>query len=216
MMNSRGTGKRFVVVEGNIGAGKTTLVKLAGKVYDFKLVLEQFKENPFLPKFYADQSRYAFPLELSFLAERFQQHKLEIASSLENGDAVLCDYYFLKSYVFARMTLQGDELDLYKLMFDIMMPQLPKPDLYVYIHRPVPDLLRQIQKRGRPYEQGISPEYLERVENSYFSFFEEHPELPIVCVNAGSKDFESDECVCNILMELLEGKKIGTRKVVTL
>lgn len=180
---------RFITIEGNIGAGKTTLAEMLAKEYDAQLILEQFADNPFLPKFYKDQDRYAFPLELFFMAERYQQLQESTQGSLFNN-LLITDYLFSKSLLFARNTLKENELDLYMRLFRMIYAQLPQPDLVVYLHNPVEKLLENIAKRGRDYEKDIKAEYLESIEQAYFNYFKTiQDKQRVVVVNAQNIDF---------------------------
>lgn len=192
-MSTKETGHiNFLVVEGNIGAGKTTLVSKIASEFNAKTIFEQFAENPFLPKFYENPDKYSFPLELSFLAERYNQLK----SELENRDLfktfTVSDYYFMKSLIFARSTLQEDEYNLYRQLFDIIYNSLVKPDLYVYLHVNVGKLLQNIKQRGRSYEQNIKPEYLESIQEGYFNFFKQQENLKILIIDTSELDFVSN------------------------
>src|SRR5690606_6902415 len=152
-----------IVIEGNIGAGKTTLATKIAEDFNAKLVLEGFADNPFLPKFYQDQSRYAFPLEMSFLADRYQQLSDDLTQLDLFKKFIVADYYIFKSLIFARVTLAEDEYRLYHKIFEIMYKEIPKPDLYVYLYQNTEQLLQNIKKRGRSYEQEILPEYLDKI-----------------------------------------------------
>lgn len=180
---------RFLVIEGNIGAGKTTLAHKFSEEFNAKLVLEQFEDNPFLPKFYKDQDRYSFPLELSFLADRYNQIKNQIFDPELFQTLLIADYFFAKSSIFAKNTLKDDEYRLFRQIFDIVFDTMPKPDLYVYLHANSNQLLRNIKKRGRDYEQNISPEYLDKIKNGYFSFFKQIESFPILVIETSNIDF---------------------------
>jgi deoxyadenosine/deoxycytidine kinase len=169
------SGYNYIVIEGNIGAGKTTLASMIAKDYNAKLILERFADNPFLPKFYNDPSRYSFPLELSFLADRYRQLKEELVEQDLFRNFTVADYYFIKSLVFASQTLEKDEFTLYRQIFHIIYGSLPKPDLYVYLHVPPERLLKNIAIRGREYEKSITAEYLTGIQESYFTFFRQNP-----------------------------------------
>ncbi len=183
----------YLVIEGNIGAGKTSLAtRFAGK-YDARLILEQYSDNPFLPKFYQDPSRYAFPLELSFLAARYNQLHRELASSDLFRTFTIADYLFGKSLIFSRITLKTDELKLYLTLFDIIQRQLPKPDLCVYLHVTVDRLLENIRKRGRDYEGDIRPEYLESLQEGYLAYFRSLTRQKILILDVNDLDFVSNE-----------------------
>ncbi len=187
-MNNR----RLLVVEGNIGAGKTTLARKLAQKTDARLVLERFEDNPFLPKFYEDKSRYAFPVELSFLADRYHQLVNEVDKPDLFQQLTVCDYHFFKSLVFARQTLSDDEYLLYSRLFHIIMSIAPRADLYVYLHRPIEVLLKHIAKRGRDFEKHIDREYLSMIQDSYFQFFKEQPDLPVLIIDAEDFDFENN------------------------
>lgn len=180
---------QYLVIEGNIGSGKTTLATMLANDMDARLVLEQFSDNPFLPKFYANPERYSFPLELSFLAERYKQLNNELRSATLFQPLTIADYFFMKSLIFARNTLSDDEYQLYRQIFEIIYNSIPKPDLYVYLHTPTNRLLQNIRKRGRDYEQSISHEYLENIRKGYFDFFRQHPDYTFLIVDMSNLDF---------------------------
>lgn len=180
---------RFLVIEGNIGAGKTTLATKLSEELNAKLVLEQFADNPFLPKFYADKERYSFPLELSFLADRYNQIKKEMLHPELFRQLLIADYYFTKSAIFAGNTLQHDEYRLFRRLFNIVFESLPKPDLYVYLHVSVENLLKNIRKRGRDYEQQIDPNYLETIQQGYFDYFKQVTQFPVLIIDINGIDF---------------------------
>jgi len=179
---------RFLVIEGNIGAGKTTLATRLSKDFNAKLVLEQFADNPFLPKFYADKERYSFPLELSFLADRYNQIKKEMLHLDLFHNMIISDYYFTKSAIFAGNTLQQDEYRLFRRLFNIVFESIPKPDLYVYLHADVKKLLKNIEKRGREYEKLIDAKYLETIQQGYFEYFKQITQFPIVVIDINGID----------------------------
>jgi deoxyadenosine/deoxycytidine kinase len=158
---------RYIAIEGNIGAGKSTLATLLAQHYDARLILEQFADNNFLPKFYQDAERYAFPLELSFLADRYKQLKQLLLNQDLFQQKIVSDYIFTKSKLFARVNLKEEEYELFQKLFDIVDMHLPPPDLLIYLHAPVPSLQNNIRKRGRNYEQNISNEYLHNVQEVY-------------------------------------------------
>lgn len=180
---------RYLVIEGNIGAGKTTLAKMLSADFNAKLVLEQFADNPFLPKFYNDPQRYSFPLELSFLAERYKQLNSELRAGSLFQPTLIADYFFMKSLIFAQNTLAQDEFNLYRQIFEIIYNSIPKPELYVFLHLPVPLLLNNIQKRGRDYEKTITSEYLEKIQQGYFEFFKQHPDYTFLVIDTSNIDF---------------------------
>ncbi|HPF50529.1 MAG TPA: deoxynucleoside kinase [Draconibacterium sp.] len=180
---------QFLVIEGNIGAGKTTLSEMIAQEYNAKLVLEQFADNPFLPKFYKDQERYSFPLELSFLADRYKQIKSEVLNLDLFHSFMVADYYFAKTAIFAQNTLKDDEYRLFRQIFDIVFESMPKPDLYVYLHADVNRLLKNIAMRGRDYEQEIEPEYLDKIQKGYFGFLKQINSFPILIIDTNNIDF---------------------------
>jgi deoxyguanosine kinase len=180
---------RFLVIEGNIGAGKTTLATRLSEDFNAKLVLEQFADNPFLPKFYDDKDRYSFPLELSFLADRYNQIKKEVLHPELFRTMLIADYYFTKSAIFAGNTLQKDEYRLFRRLFNIVFETLPKPDLYVYLHLSIENLLKNIRKRGREYEQKMDPAYLEQIQQGYFEYFKQVTQFPILIIDTNGIDF---------------------------
>ena len=179
----------FVAIEGNIGAGKTTLARRMSEDMNAKLILERFTDNPFLPKFYEDQARYAFPLELSFLADRYQQfiedtRQLDLFSSF-----VVSDYDIYKSLIFAKVTLGPEEFRLYRKLFGFMYKEARKPRLYVYLYQRTERLLEHIARRGRAFEQGIPAAYLEDIQRGYFDFMKNTPGLDSVIIDVGELDF---------------------------
>jgi deoxyguanosine kinase len=184
---------RFVVIEGNIGAGKTSLATRISEEYQAKLILERFADNPFLPKFYQDQERYAFPVEMSFLADRYNQLKKDLQSGDLFYSFTVADYYFMKSLIFARNTLASDEYQLYHQIFHIIYQSLPRPDLYVYLHQSTEQLLKNIKQRGRSFEDDIRSDYLTKIQQGYFDFFKQQPELPILVVDMDGIDFVNEE-----------------------
>lgn len=179
----------YIAIEGNIGAGKTTLSTKLSEDCNAKLVLERFADNPFLPKFYKDQSRYAFPLEMSFLADRYQQLSDDLAQFDLFKDFVVADYHIFKSLIFAKVTLQEDEYRLYKTMFDIIHKEMPKPDLYVYLYQNTERLLENIKKRGRSYEQEIPADYLEKINQGYLDYIKTQADLNVLIIDVSDLDF---------------------------
>ena len=180
---------RYLVIEGNIGAGKTSLCKLISERRKAKLFLEQYADNPFLPKFYENPERYSFPLELSFLADRYNQLKTNLSSFDLFNELIVSDYFFMKSLIFSSHNLQEDEYKLYRQLFDIIYSTLPKPDLYVYLHKNIDLLLKNICKRGRDYEKNISAEYLKSIETRYFNFFKQQSQMRIAIIDTNNIDF---------------------------
>ena len=183
----------YVVIEGNIGAGKTTLARRIADQFNASLILEHFADNPFLPKFYNEPEKYSFPLELSFLASRYKQLKEELVPRDLFKSFTVADYYFMKSLVFASSTLNGDEYNLYRQIFYIIYGSLPKPDIYVYLHLNPDRLIRNIERRGRNYEKSITREYLQKIQDSYFSFFRQNPENKYLVIDISDIDFVENE-----------------------
>lgn len=179
----------YIAIEGNIGAGKTSLSTKLAADFNGRLVLEEFADNPFLPKFYEQPERYAFPLELSFLAERFSQLKKDLYSRDLFQPYVFADYFISKSMIFAKANLGEEEFELFMRMFKLMDTQLPRPDLMVYLHLEVEQLQANIHHRGRTYEQNISDEYLKSIQDSYFAFIKQHRKLRILIVETDQVDF---------------------------
>lgn len=183
----------YIVIEGNIGAGKTTLSKMIAKEFNAKLILEQFADNPFLPKFYKEPDKYSFQLELSFLAERYQQLNKELTSRDLFRPFTVADYYFMKSLIFAQATLKEDEYNLYRQIFNIIYKSIPKPDLYVYLHVDVKNLAKNIAKRGRDYEKGISEDYLAKLQEGYFDFFKQQNDITYLVIDSNNMDFVENQ-----------------------
>ena len=183
----------YIAIEGNIGAGKTTLTNKLAEDFNAKSVLERFADNPFLPKFYEDQSRYAFPLEMSFLADRYQQISDDLAQFDLFKDFIVADYHIFKSLIFAKVTLAEDEFRLYKTMFDIIYKEMPKPDLYIYLYQSTERLLRNIKERGRIYEQEIPGEYLEKINNGYLDYIKSQKNLNVLIIDVTDRDFQNNQ-----------------------
>jgi len=183
----------YLVIEGNIGAGKTTLATRISEQFNARLILEHFADNPFLPKFYQDPEKYSFPLELSFLASRYKQLREELVSQDLFKSFTVADYYFMKSLVFAASTLTGDEYNLYRQIFYIIYGSLPKPDLFVYLHLNPDKLLQNIEKRGRNYEKSITKEYLQKIQDSCFTFFKQNPGNKYLVIDINNIDFVLNE-----------------------
>ncbi len=179
----------YIAIEGNIGAGKTTLTNMIAEDFNAKVILERFADNPFLPKFYEDNDRYAFPLEMSFLADRYQQLSDDLAQYDLFKNFTVSDYYIFKSLIFAQVTLPKDEYFLYRKMFDVMYKEISKPDLYIYLYQETPRLIENIKKRGREYEQNIAPEYLDKITNGYATFIKTEENLNTLIIDVSNKDF---------------------------
>jgi deoxyguanosine kinase len=191
----------YVVIEGNIGAGKTTLARRISDQFNARLILEHFADNPFLPKFYSEPDKYSFPLELSFLASRYKQLKEELVPQDLFKAFTVADYYFMKSLVFAASTLEGDEYNLYRQIFYIIYGSLPRPDIYVYLHLNPDRLLENIEKRGRNYETSITRDYLVKIQESYFTFFRQNPENRYLIIDINNIDFVASEEHYNLILD---------------
>ncbi len=193
----------FIAIEGNIGAGKTSLAQKLSNDFNAQLVLEEFEDNSFLPKFYEDAKRFAFPLEMSFLASRFNQLKRNILEPDMFNQYIVSDYIFAKCMLFSRITLDDDEYALYKRLFEIINLQMKQPDLLVYLHNPVEKLQWNISNRGRAYEQNISDEYLKNLSDAYFQYLHANEHLRILIIDCASLDFVNNEDHYNNIRELI-------------
>ena len=182
-------GCNYIAVEGNIGAGKTSFSTMVSEDFNAKLILERFKDNPFLPKFYEDKDRYAFSLEMSFLADRYQQLSDDLAQYDLFKDFIISDYDVFKSLIFARITLHEDEYSLYHKLFHLMYKELVKPELYIYLYQNTDRLLQNIRKRGRDYEQNIQPEYLIEINKSYLNFIKSQSNMKVQIIDISDLDF---------------------------
>ena len=187
------SGLNFIAIEGNIGAGKTTLAHKIAEDFNAKLVLERFADNPFLPKFYEDQNRYAFPLEMSFLADRYQQFTDDTSQFDLFKKFMVSDYDIYKSLIFAKITLQDEEFALYRKVFNFMYREVRKPKIYIYLYQETDRLLENIKKRGRDYEQNITAEYLEKINRGYFDFIKSYPEQNNLVLDITEMDFVENQ-----------------------
>jgi deoxyguanosine kinase len=206
----------YVVIEGNIGAGKTTLAGRIAEQFNARLILERFDDNPFLPKFYNDPEKYSFPLELSFLASRYRQLREELVSRDLFKSFTVADYYFTKSLVFASATLKGDEFNLYRQIFYIIYGSLPAPDIYVYLHLDPERLLENIKKRGRQYEMSITKDYLLKIQQSYFAFFRQNPGNKFLILDINGIDFVSNNDHYSRLIDSIfyDDYPVGLNKII--
>ena len=193
----------FIAVEGNIGAGKTTLSQLLSQHYNAKLMLEEFAENPFLTKFYENPKQYAFPLELFFLAERFKQQQDLIKNTDLFQSVTISDYLFTKCLLFAKVNLPEEEYRLYQKMFDVFQQQLATPDVLIYLHAPVSKLQSNIKKRNRKFEQSIPDEYLYKLQETYTSYIKQH-NIKTIFVDASNGDFLYNEAHFKLITDALE------------
>jgi deoxyadenosine/deoxycytidine kinase len=193
----------YIAIEGNIGAGKTTLSQLLAKHYNAKLVLEEFAENPFLTKFYENPKQYAFPLELFFLAERFKQQQELIKPKDLFQEVTVSDYLFTKCLLFAKVNLPEEEFRLYQKMFDVFIQQLTPPDILIYLHAPVNKLQSNIKKRNRKFEQSITDEYLFKIQETYTSYIKQH-HIKTIFIDAVNADFLYNEAHFKVVIDALE------------
>jgi deoxyguanosine kinase len=182
----------FITIEGNIGAGKTTLAHLLSRHFNARLILEQFADNPFLPKFYENPQQYAFPLELFFMAERFKQLKELIQQKDLFQNVTISDYLFTKCLLFAKVNLPEDEFRLYQRLFDIILQQVVQPDIVIYLHAPVNKLQENIRKRNRSYEQKIPDDYLFSIQETYTHYIKQH-NIRTIFVDVSQADFLGNE-----------------------
>ena len=202
-MKSESLAYPYIVIEGNIGVGKTTFCRKLQEKYDARLILEQFSENPFLPFFYENPERHAFSVELFFMTERHRQLQEELIQGDLFNQQIISDYIFIKTLLFAKNNLNEEEYRLFNRLFHVLNAHFKKPDLVVYLHRPVPNLLHQIKKRGRSFEMEINTTYLENIQKAYFDFFKMDPEYPILVVGIDDLDFEKDNHAFELLNKLL-------------
>jgi len=193
----------FITVEGNIGVGKTTLTHLLAKHFNARLILEEFADNPFLPKFYEKPDQYAFPLELFFMAERYKQLKEMVHTKDLFQSVTISDYLFTKCLLFAKVNLPEEEFRLYQKLFDIIHQQLTFPDILIYLHAPVQKLQANIKKRNRSYEQSIPDEYLFIIQETYTSYIKHH-NIKTIFIDASNADFLGNEKHLQIVIDALD------------
>ena len=195
----------YITIEGNIGAGKTTLAHLLSKHYNARLILEEFADNPFLPKFYENPAQYAFPLELFFMAERYKQQKDLLQQKDMFQSLTISDYLFTKCLLFAKVTLPDDEFRLYQRLFEIINQQLVQPDLLIYLHAPVNKLQANIKKRNRSYEQNIPNDYLFNIQETYTHYIRQH-NIKTLYIDTGNADFLGNEKHLQAIYDALENE----------
>lgn len=193
----------FITIEGNIGAGKTTLANLLSKHFNARLILEEFADNPFLPKFYQSPEQYAFPLELFFMAERYKQLKELLHSNDLFQNITISDYLFTKCLLFAKVNLPEEEFRLYQKLFDIINPQIIQPDLLIYLHSPVSKLQENIKKRNRSFEQEISNDYLFTLQETYTQYIKQH-NIKALFIDASNADFIGNKLHLQVLLDALD------------
>ena len=205
----------FVTIEGNIGAGKTTLSHLLSKHFNARLILEEFAENPFLPKFYESPQQYAFPLELFFMAERYKQLKDLLQTKDMFQHVTVSDYLFTKCLLFAKVNLPDEEFRLYQKLFDIINPQIIQPDILIYLHTPVNKLQENIKKRNRKYEQGIPNDYLFSLQETYTQYIKQH-NIKTLFVDASNADFLDNPAHLQVIIDALDKKYADGQHYITL
>ncbi|MBN9380075.1 MAG: deoxynucleoside kinase [Chitinophagaceae bacterium] len=193
----------FITIEGNIGAGKTTLAHVLSRHFNARLILEQFADNPFLPKFYENPGQYAFPLELFFMAERYKQLKEQIYTKDLFQTLTISDYLFTKCLLFAKVNLPEQEFRLYQKLFDIIYSQLVQPDILIYLHAPVSKLQQNIRKRGRLYEQGIQDNYLFSIQEAYTGYIRQH-NIKTIFIDVSNADFLGNPQHLQVVLDALE------------
>jgi deoxyadenosine/deoxycytidine kinase len=193
----------FIAIEGNIGAGKTTLAHMLARHFDARLILEQFADNPFLPKFYENPDQYAFPLELFFMAERYKQLKELVYTADLFQSLTIADYLFTKCLLFAKVNLPEQEFRLYQKLFEILQSQVVQPDILIYLHAPVSKLQSNIRKRNRPYEQGIADNYLFHIQEAYTQYIRQH-NVRTIFVDVSNADFLDNPAHLQVVLDALE------------
>ena len=205
----------FVTIEGNIGAGKTTLANILSKHFDARLILEEFADNPFLPKFYNNPDQYAFPLELFFMAERYKQLKELLVTNDLFQKITVSDYLFTKCLLFAKVNLPEEEFRLYQKLFDIINPQIIQPDILIYLHSPVSKLQDNIKKRNRSYEQEIPDDYLFSIQETYTQYIKQH-NIKTLFVDASNADFLGNEAHVKTILDALDKEYENGQHYITL
>ncbi len=204
----------FIAIEGNIGAGKTTLARRLSEEFNARLILERFEDNSFLPKFYEQPDIYAFPLEMSFLADRYQQLKEKLAMQELFSTFTISDYFIDKSLIFAKNNLKPDEFNLYSRLFQIISTFLPRPDLLVYLYLDIPRLKKNINKRGREYERLIQDDYLEKIQAGYLNHFRSLSGLRILIIDTNKVDFAENEKDYQAFLEIISAEyDVGIHRI---
>ena len=204
---------KFVAIEGNIGVGKTTLATMLAKECNARLLLEKFKDNPFLPKFYKDPQKNAFPLELFFMAERYKQLKQQKEKDLFHP-ITIADYFFMKSKLFAQNNLLKDEQQLFNSLFEIMFSSLPNPNLLVYLYADVERLQQNIRNRGRSFERDITDEYLQNIQDRYLDYLRKQRHFPVLLLDVSKVNFKEDQKIYEVILGLLDSSyELGIHQV---
>ncbi len=204
----------YIAIEGTIGAGKTTLAEKIAEQYNAKLILEQFEDNDFLPKFYKEPDKYAFPLEMSFMASRFQQLKDQLSNQDLFKSFTIADYFINKTLIFARNTLKDDEYALFSKFFNFINSSLPKPDLLVYLYVDVDRLKNNIVNRGREYEKNIKKSYLDKIQSGYFNYIRQQRKMRILIIDANNIDFvKNQDDYYKIINVIKQSYEIGIHRI---
>jgi deoxyadenosine/deoxycytidine kinase len=207
---------KYIAIEGNIGAGKSTLATMLSRKFNTRIILEEFEDNSFLPKFYGDPKRYAFPLEMSFLTDRYNQLKNNTLSLDLFQQHTISDYMLAKCLLFAKVNLDEDEFELYRKLFEIIDAQLPKPELIVYLHNPIEKLQWNIANRGRSYEQKIKDAYLQQLQDAYLSYLQKQLclQMPVLIIDCSGIDFvKSEDDFANLSTMICKEYKTGLHQV---
>jgi deoxyadenosine/deoxycytidine kinase len=205
----------YISIEGCIGAGKTSLAEMLATDFNAELILERFADNPFLAKFYKDPAHYAFPLEMTFLTDRYQQLKNLLSKRDLFTDLVIADYFIDKCAIFSKNNLQQDEYNLFLKVYEIISGFLPKPDILVYLYNTPEKLLKNIAKRGRDYEQEIQPEYLESIQENYLTFFKQRAQFPILIIESNTLDFVNSISDYEKIKELFQQEyEVGVHRII--
>ena len=205
----------FVTIEGNIGAGKTTLAHLLSRHFNARLILEEFADNPFLPKFYENPAQYAFPLELFFMAERYKQLKELLQTKDMFQSITISDYLFTKCLLFAKVNLPDEEFRLYQKLFEIINPQIIQPDILIYLHSPVTKLQENIKKRNRQYEQSIPNNYLFNLQETYTQYLKQH-NIKTLFIDASNADFLGNDLHLKVIIDALDKEYDNGQQYITL
>jgi deoxyadenosine/deoxycytidine kinase len=206
---------RHIAIEGPIGVGKTSLAQILAERTAGRLVLEQPEENPFLAGFYAERRKHAFQTQLFFLLSRYQQQQALLQQDLFN-QSTISDYLFAKDQIFAALTLDPAELALYQQIYAHLDPRVVRPDLVVYLQARTEVLLSRIKRRGRDYERGIDPAYLDALAKGYRDFFFHYEDTPLLVVNTSDIDFEANPEDLETLLSVIARHRKGTRHYVPL
>lgn len=206
---------RYIAVEGPIGVGKTTLAQVLAERLGARLVLEEAEANPFLPAFYADRKKHAFQAQVFFLLSRFQQQQVLFQQDLFSSSTV-ADYLFAKDRIFATLTLEPAELALYRQIHELLGPRVVRPDLVIYLQARTDVLLSRIKKRGRDFERGLDPAYVEALAKAYNDFFFHYEDTPLLVVNTSDIDVESEPEDLEALLTVIRKHRKGTQHYVPL